>query len=308
MLTRRDMIRTAAQAALAAAVTRPCAASATAQPAAPPRRPTFCMFSKPLPELGWRALGGVVKDAGFEGVDLTVRARGHVLPERASEDLPRAVEALAASGLSVPMITTDLTSATSAHARSVLESASRSGVRYFRAGYWQYSSPDVRGDVAAAGQDLSGLAALARECGIEMGFHNHAAYIGAALWDNAPAIDRLESQWAGYYFDPRHAVAEGGAGAWKAAAHLVAPRLKMLAVKDCVWQKTAQGWTVENCPLGEGLVDWAWVGSLLRDPRFGGPISIHIEYEVGGATGPERTARTVAAATRDLEFAQRFLR
>jgi L-ribulose-5-phosphate 3-epimerase len=206
------------------------------------------------------------------------------------------------------MITTDLTSARSEHARSVLESAARHGVRYFKPGYWQYSSPDVRGDVAAAAQDLSGLAALARECGIEMGFHNHAAYIGAALWDIAPAIDRLDSQSAGYYFDPRHAVAEGGAGAWKAAAHLVAPRLKMLAVKDCVWEKTPQGWMVENCPLGEGLVDWAWVGSLLRDARFGGPISIHIEYEVGDAPGPERNARTVTAATRDLEFAQRFLR
>ena len=44
-----------------------------------------------------------------------------------------------------------------------------------------------------------------------MGFHNHAAYIGAALWDIAPAIDRLDPRWAGYYFDPRHAVAEGGA-------------------------------------------------------------------------------------------------
>jgi L-ribulose-5-phosphate 3-epimerase len=99
MLTRRDMISMAGQAALAAAVTRPCAAGAAAQPAAPSRRPTFCMFPKPLPELGWRALGGVVRDAGFEGVDLTVRARGHVLPERATEDLPRAVEAISASGL-----------------------------------------------------------------------------------------------------------------------------------------------------------------------------------------------------------------
>jgi hypothetical protein len=125
MLTRRDMISMAGQAALAAAVTRPCAAGAAAQPAAPSRRPTFCMFPKPLPELGWRALGGVVRDAGFEGVDLTVRARGHVLPERATEDLPRAVEAISASGLSVPMITTDLTSARSEHARSVLESTAR---------------------------------------------------------------------------------------------------------------------------------------------------------------------------------------
>ena len=44
-----------------------------------------------------------------------------------------------------------------------------------------------------------------------------AGYIGAALWEIAPAMDRLDARWAGYYFDPRHAVAEGGGGAWKAA-------------------------------------------------------------------------------------------
>ncbi len=77
----------------------------------------------------------------------------------------------------------------------------------------------------------AGLAALAQHCGIELGFHNHAGYIGAALWDVAPAIDRLDPRWAGFYFDPRHAVAEGGGGAWKAATHLVMPRLKMVAAQ-----------------------------------------------------------------------------
>jgi L-ribulose-5-phosphate 3-epimerase len=275
--------------------------------ASPHPHPVFCMFSKPLPELDWHALGRAVKAAGFDGVDLTVRPNGHVLPERARDDLPRAIESLEASGLSVPMITTDITSAAAPYARRVLETAAASGVRYFKTGYWQYSSSDVRGAIAETGSALADLEALARECGIEMGFHNHAAYIGAALWDIAPVIDRLDGRWAGYYFDPRHAVAEGGAGAWKAAAHLVAPRLKMLAVNDCVWRKAAHGWQVENCPLGEGLVDWTWVGALLRDARFDGPISIHIEYDVPGGTGQEHTARTLDAARHDLSFARRFL-
>jgi sugar phosphate isomerase/epimerase len=306
MFTRRDWMRTAGQAALAATLGREQAPN-RAQPPQRPAQRTFCMFSKPLPELGWRDLGRAVKDAGFDGVDLTVRPKGHVLPERAASDLPKAIDAIAGSGLAVPMITTDLTSASAPHARELLETAARHGVTYFKAGYWQFASPDVRGRVAAAGRALADLAALARDCGIAMGFHNHASYVGAALWDIAPIIDRLEPQWAGYYFDPRHAVADGGAGAWKAAAHLVAPRLKMLAVKDCVWEKTAQGWRVENCPLGDGLVDWAWVGSLLRDARFSGPISIHIEYELPATAAADLTARTLEAAGRDLAFARRFL-
>jgi sugar phosphate isomerase/epimerase len=266
-------------------------------------RRTFCLFSKHLPELSWSELGRAVKDAGFDGVDLTVRKGGHVAPERAPADLPRAVEAVRAAGAAVPMITTELTSAESPLARPLLEAAAASGVRFFKTGYWRFtSSPDVRAQVAAAGQALAGLAALARECGIELGFHNHQSYIGAALWDIAPAMDRLDPRWAGYYFDPRHAVAEGGGGAWKAASRLVAPRLKMVAVKDCVWVKGADGWRIDNCPLGEGMVDWTFVGSVLRDAQFGGPISVHLEYDV-----PAGTRHTLVAASRDLAVARRFL-
>jgi L-ribulose-5-phosphate 3-epimerase len=311
MLTRRDWMRAAGQAAFATAMARSADARAavwTAAAAAPAQRSGFCLFSKHLPELGWSDVGRVVRDAGFDGVDLTVRTKGHVLPERAADDLPRAIEAITAHGVAVPMITTELTSASDPTAKRLLQTAARSGVRYFKTGYWRYTaSPDVRAQVAAAGSALAGLAALARDCGIEMGFHNHEAYIGAALWDIAPAMDKLDAKWAGYYFDPRHAVAEGGGGAWKAATHLVSSRLKMLAVKDCVWEKGAQGWRIENCPLGEGLVDWAWVGSALKDVRFTGPISLHLEYEIPGNTPEERTRRTLDAARRDLAIARRFL-
>src|SRR6478672_11193378 len=72
--------------------------------------PKFCFFSKHLPEMGYDELGRALKDAGFDGVDLTVRKGGHVLPERVREELPRALEAIRSHGLQVPMITTELTS------------------------------------------------------------------------------------------------------------------------------------------------------------------------------------------------------
>jgi L-ribulose-5-phosphate 3-epimerase len=298
MLTRREWMRAAGQAALATGILRH--VDAAGQP--PRTASVFCLFSKHLPELGWTDLGRAVKDAGFEGVDLTVRPQGHVLPERAADDLPRAIEAITSQGVKVPMITTDLTSAASPVARPILQAAAKGGVRYFKTGYWRYSSsPDVRAQVAAAGAALEGLAALASDCGIEMGFHNHEAYIGAALWEIAPAMDRLNPRWAGYYFDPRHAVAEGGGGSWKAATHLVAPRMKMLALKDCRWLKSSKGWIIENCPLGDGMVDWAWVGKVIHAAGFSGPISLHLEYEI-----PAGTRHTLDAAGRDLAFARRF--
>lgn len=302
MLSRREWLSTVGQAAVVAAAGR------RVDVRAAPASPTFCLFSKHIPDVAWNDLAAAVRNAGFDGVDLTVRRNGHVAPERAAEDLPRAIEAITSRGAKVPMITTELTSASSPLAKPLLQAAAQSGVKYFKPGYWLYSSsPDVRAQVAAAGDALIGLAALARDCGIEMGFHNHAGYIGAALWEIAPSIDRLDPRWAGYYFDPRHAVAEGGGGAWKAATHLVAPRLKMIALKDFFWRKTDKGWVIEDCPLGEGQVDWKWFAAVLRDARFDGPISLHLEYDTGGTTPQERTRRALDAAQRDLTFARNVL-
>ena len=309
-MTRREWMRAAGQTAAAAALARWSPVSANElQSSVPAEAPVFCFFSKHLPDLGWSDLGKAVKDAGFDGVDLTVRPAGHVLPERAAEDLPRAIEAITVQGVKVPMVTTDLTSATTPSAKPLLQAAAQSGVRYFKTGYWRYSaSPDVKAQVTAAGEALAGLAALARDCGIELGFHNHAAYIGAALWEIAPAMDRLDPRWAGYYFDPRHAVAEGGGGAWKAAVHLVSPRLKMIALKDCFWVKGPKGWVIEDCPLGQGMVDWGWMGAALRTARFRGPVSVHLEYEIPGSTAEERTRRTLEAGVRDLAFARGLMK
>ena len=300
-MTRRELMLTAAAAAVAGAT------RATAQTTARRAR-TYCLFSKHLPDLSWSDVGKEAKAAGFAGIDLTVRAGGHVLPERAVDDLPRALDAIRAHGLSVPMITTDLTSAASPVARPLLTTAARHGVTFYKTGYWRYSpARDVRAQVAAASQAIAGLAALAAECGIVMGVHNHAGYIGGALWEIAPAMDKLDPSFAGYYFDPRHAVAEGGGGTWKAAANMVAPRLKMVALKDFAWEKTAKGWQPRDCPLGEGMVDWAWFAAALRDAKFTGPISLHLEYEIAGATAAERTRNTLAAAVRDLGLAKRVL-
>src|SRR5215207_4677814 len=155
MLTRRDLFHRAAQATLAASAGPLLQLRAAADAAAPEDRIQYCFFSKHLPDLDWSDLGKAVKEAGFDGVDLTVRARGHVLPERAATDLPRAIEAIRSHGLSVPMVTTELVSASHASARPLLQAAAKGGVRYFKTGYWQYKpNPDVRAQVAAVGQDL----------------------------------------------------------------------------------------------------------------------------------------------------------
>jgi L-ribulose-5-phosphate 3-epimerase len=266
---------------------------------------TVCLFSKHLPGTNWERLAETVKRLGFGGIDLTVRTGGHVLPVRAAEDLPRAVAAIRAQGLEVPMITTELLSADDPTARPILTAAGKLGIKRIKPGYYKYAFADVRRELETAGKQLTGLIGLARECGVEVGYHNHAGNIGGPVWDIARIIDPLDARWAGYYFDVRHAVVEGGAAGWKIAFNLVAPRLKMIAIKDVYWEKTAKGWAQKDCPLGEGMVDWPAYFKMLRAVDYQGPISLHVEYELGGTTAAEKETRMIEAITRDFGFLKR---
>lgn len=261
----------------------------------------LCFFSKHLPALDPRRLAQSVKGAGFNGIDLTVRKRGHVLPEKAAEDLPKAVAAIRGERLEVPMITTELLSAADPTAQLILSTAGKLGIPFLKPGYYRYEFVDVRKELEKAGKEFRGLVDLAKECGVQVGYHNHAGYVGGPVWDMVRIIDGLDSKWAGYYFDVRHSVVEGGDAGWKVAANLVAPRLKMIAVKDFYWEKTSKGWQQRNCPLGEGMVDWKHYFGVLAGSGFQGPISLHLEYDIPG-TGATLEDNTLAAAQRDLRF------
>src|SRR6185503_4554990 len=100
-----------------------------------------------------------------------------------------------------------------------------------------------------------------------------------------------------------HAVTEGGLAGWKIALNLVAPRIKMIAIKDFYWEKTpSQTWRPHYCPLGEGMVDWKGYFQTLAQAGFQGPISLHLEYDIPGSTPSAQEENTLVAAQRDLEF------
>jgi L-ribulose-5-phosphate 3-epimerase len=265
---------------------------------APRALPTICLFSKHLPKIHYAELGGVLKDLGFAGCDLTVRPGGHVEPALSAADLYRAVEAIRAEGVEVPMITTAFVSPADPTMPNVLALAGRMKVPYFKLGYWQYKPGDnVETRLAEVRRDVAGLVAMGRTYGIAAGFHNHSGnYVGEAVWDARAIIGDMDPKWIGYYFDPCHATAEGGEAGWNIAMRMALPRVKMVALKDFYWAKVDGKWTMRMCPIGEGMVNWAEVFALLASAHFAGPLSLHLEYEA-----PDE----LSAIARDLAFVKK---
>jgi sugar phosphate isomerase/epimerase len=313
-LSRREFLKTSSLAALAASAAS--ARAASPSPARGPFRGTICLFSKPVVQLSWQELAQSAKHAGFGGIDLTVRAEGHVLPENAERDLPKAVAAIRAEGLEVPMITTELVTADDPTAVPILRTAHELSIPYLKPGYYHYKFIDVRKEAAEAGRKFRGLVELAEKYEIQVGFHNHAGYIGGQIWDIVDVMDTLNPKWAGYYFDLENSAAEGGAGGWKINAHLVMPRMKMMAVKDLLWKRTAaEGWEERTCPLGEGMCHYKEYLKIVAASSFHGPISLHLEYQIPGvsddqgiALAKENCPTVMAAAQRDLATLKPWLR
>jgi len=63
---------------------------------------------------------------------------------------------------------------------------------------------------------------------------------------------------------------------------LAEPFLTAVIVKDFLWKKVAGGWKDTWCPLGQGMVNRAFVDRL-KKIAYRGPICQHHEYALGDA-------------------------
>lgn len=270
-----------------------------AHAAAPGKLPPVCLFSKPLQSMDYKTLAQACRAAGLDGVDLTVRPGGHVEPDRVDTDLPAAVDAMRAEGLEVTMITTKYTDVKGPNVSGVLARAAALGIPFVRVGSHQY---DGRGAIAPQvlrfTEELRALAAEAEKAGITLGYHNHSggANFGGPVWDLCQAIESVNSPRLGSNFDLGHAAVEGAFSMWEINTRRIAPLVKMVAVKDFVWEGSKPAWV----PLGEGRVDTARGLALLRESGgFAGPVSIHIEYKTRNTDAVVEDTRRAAALVRD---------
>ncbi|MGH9325112.1 MAG: sugar phosphate isomerase/epimerase family protein [Terriglobia bacterium] len=292
-VSRREFLSSAAT--LATAV--PILASAAPAPRRGPFRGTLCFFSKPVPQLNWRELAVSAKNAGFGGIDLTVRRHGHVLPERVATDLPRAVADIRDAGLEVPMITTELHSADDPAAESIISTASKLSIPYLKPGYYRYKYVNVVKELDEAGQKFRGLVALAGKHRVQVGYHNHPRCVGAPVWDLAKILEPIDPRWSGYYFDLGHATGDGGESCWKISTNLVMPRLKIIGARDIIWRTEGpHQWRVDDCAIGQGMCHWNEFLRTLAQSNFHGPVSLHIEYGVPGVMNKEGIAVSRAKA------------
>lgn len=265
------------------------------------------IFSKHLQWLDYNGMAQTAAEVGFDGIDLTVRPGGHVTPERAEQDLPRAVEAAKRAGVKVEMMVTAINDPDDPLTKSILQTAGQLGIRFYRMGYYRYDeSKNVPQTLKEAAPKLRDLAAMNEHFGLAGSYQNHAGngYVGASLWDLFLLLKDLDPKWIGCQYDIRHATVEGGMS-WPTTFRLIASHVNTLVAKDFRWTKAGNRYGLENCPLMEGAVDWPAYRDLLKAQQITAPVSLHLEYPLGGADRGNRTLtvdkkQVIDAMRRDL--------
>ena len=279
--SRRDFIKTAS-AATAGAVISPqlMAVNFTADIIKNP----VCVFTKCLQYLDYERLGETLALNGFDGADLSVRKGGHVLPENIKNDLPKAVKALKRSGISVPMMVTGINNPDDPLTEKILGTASELGIKFYRMGYFYYDiNKPVQEILDSSMRAFERLESINRKVGITGCYQNHpGTYVGSPLWDLYLLLKDRDPAFIGAQYDIGQAVMEGSES-WPLAMKLLAPWIKTTAIKDFIFQEKNGKWLKTYVPLGKGMVDYdAYLKEYVK-LGLSGPVTIHLEYDLGGA-------------------------
>lgn len=259
-------------------------------------------FTKWIQDLSFEKTAQAAADIGWEGIECPVRAKGHVLPERVDEDLPKMVEALKAKGLEILVMATDIRGADEPLTEKVLRAGLRAGVRLYRLGPMRYKEgAPIAKQLDEFRARLKDVAALNRDLGVTGLIQNHSGngYVGAPLWDLHVLLGDIDPRHLGVHYDIGHATVEGGLS-WPTNFALVKDRVGAVIVKDFYWKHApGEGGKTQWCPLGQGSINPKFFG-MLRSSGFRGPITMQFEYPLEGGDTLDARLRAMKEDNRKL--------
>ena len=291
-MDRREFLATLSAAALAGCSTGAVRRGASARLAASEFHVFSKMFQPPVVETPEK-LCELMKGAGYDGIQWTVRKGGHVEPAEAAANLPRLVKIAEGFGLKCRSICTDITADAAGKpgltpgSETVLKVAADCGVEMFRPAYYFYDAKTetfsqsldrIRGGFAA-------LARLAARTGVKATYQNHSSWgpsvFGGLVWDVYECIRDLDPADIGLEYDPMHAFFETNLS-WSHGLELVAPWIASVDLKDFYYQsdpKNPKKMKKQMVAAGDGIVPWAEAKKLFDANGVRPLYVLHFEYD-----------------------------
>lgn len=273
----------------------------------------FVLFTDNLADLNVREACRGAKQAGFDGLDLTVRPGGHVLPQNAAKGLAEAHAIADAEGVPILMATTGVTAADAPHAEDVV-AAVHMRIPAFKLGYWPYKPfGTISQQLDDAKRKLEGIVTLCRRYQVRPCVHIHSQQI----LSNGPITYLLLKDFAptdvGAYVDPMHMSYEGAGSGWEMTLDLLAPWVALVGVKNYTLVPTGrdkvgqQQVEVKYAPLADGFAPLPQFFQRLKQIGFDGVVSLHSEYKGNHSFRKLNATELLQQSAADLQYLKRVI-
>lgn len=254
------------------------------------------------------------REIGLEGLDLTVRRGGHIEPGNVAEQLPLAVKAAQEAGVEIAFLTTDITDP-SPQAEQTLATASQLGVHRFKLGYYRYTAfGTLARQIDETRQRIEAVAKMAKKHAILPCVHIHS---GTNIPSHGTQLYQLLRDFSpddvGAYVDMLHMALEGSSDGWRQGLDLLAPWIKLVAVKNFDWQPGERdqfgrlGWRNRVVPIADGISPIPEFVGVLKRIGFDGTYSLHSEYKGSHSFKDLSTEGCLEQTAADLQYLRQFL-
>ncbi len=277
-------LRVAAASSLSSALSR----MRAADPSASKSRPKVCIFTEHFQSLPIPEVCRIFKRIGVDGLDLTVRPGGHIEPEDAKTELPKAAQVARDVGLEVMMLTTGITT-TDHHAEEILATCNRLGIDRIKLGYYGSGTfGTLAREMSDVRRRLDVVVKLAAKYGVRPCVHVHS---GETIPSNGfllyQMIRDIPPDRIGAFLDSYHMTMTGGAGGWRQAIDLLTPWISLVALKNFRWERLdrdelgQQRWRTNYCRLEDGIAPIPDFVRTIHKTGYRGFYTLHTEYRLG---------------------------
>ncbi|MBM84078.1 MAG: hypothetical protein CMJ78_26290 [Planctomycetaceae bacterium] len=249
------------------------------------KRPDVCVYTEHFQSLPIPEVCGIFKQLGVEGLDLTVRPGGHIPPEKAKAELPKAVQAAKDHGLKIMMLTTAINSA-DRNAEEILATCQQEGIDRIKTGYFPIGQfGQLKKRLVEVRKQLDQVVELAAKYKVRPCIHVHS---GSTIPSNGfmlyNLIRDIPPERVGAYLDSYHMTITGGAGGWRQAIDLLTPWISLVALKNFQWHPgkrtdiNQQTWRTEFCRLEDGIAPIPSFVNIVQRVGYQGFYTLHTEY------------------------------
>jgi len=234
-------------------------------------------FEKPVQALSYDEIGDKLASMGAQGIEASIRGKGHIKPNNAAKEVPGMMESLAKAGLHTVIATTDVVDANASNS-DFLKILKDNGISCYRMGFFRYDRKrNPMDQVADLRERILKLAELNDSLGMQGIYQLHSgdSFVGSLVWDIVGMLKGVDPDALGLAYDLRHTRNDTGSS-WKQAAAIAKQHIRSIYFKDAKWDGERTNQRL-NVPLDAGFVSQD-IFDYVRKGLKPMPLSLHMEW------------------------------